>query len=217
MGLAEKIRVRRLGLDLSQTELAKKAGVSQQLINALENGKIGSTKFIPEIAAALGCSVEDLVPRFAVAGGNHQTASGAKRYAASNSLPILAAREVPGAEVSIQVSSDPVDYMERPSWLLNVRDSYGMYVADESMFPELEPGDIVFVNPHYPPLAGTTCFVFREAEGTKIGMIRRLIEFTSEEWLVKMWNNPRDHAAESALNRSVWRDCHRIVARSYRR
>lgn len=60
MGLAENLKRLRTAARLSQPELARKAGVSQQLISQLENDKHGSTKNLPKIAHALGVAVSEI-------------------------------------------------------------------------------------------------------------------------------------------------------------
>jgi transcriptional regulator with XRE-family HTH domain len=213
MGLAENIKVRRLAKGLSQAELAQSAGVSQQLINALENGKVGSTKFMPEIAATLGCTVRELDPRFAVQESMSQSPPNA---AVAGELPILASRELEPESMSVLISDEPVDFMDRPPLLQNVRHAYAMFVADDLMSPELERGDIILVNPHYPPVAGTTCVLLREDGGARIGKIRRIVGLSAEEWHVRIWNEPAELPKESVLSRRDWRLCHRIVARHCR-
>ncbi|MFN0191047.1 MAG: helix-turn-helix domain-containing protein [Aestuariivirga sp.] len=215
MGLAENIKVRRSAKSYSQAELAESAGVSQQLINALENGKVGSTKFMPEIAAALGCTVRELDPRFGNADRPKQNPSYVVKSASE--LPILAAKEMPPVSMSVEISVEPVDFMDRPPLLENVRDGYALFVADDLMSPELERGDMVLVNPHFPPIPNTTCILLQESGGARIGKVRRLLGFTADEWHVKMWNGPVDSVPENSLNRQAWQLCHRIVARYCRR
>jgi transcriptional regulator with XRE-family HTH domain len=64
MGIAENLKRLRAAADLSQAGLAKKAGVAQQLISQIEGGKNTSTKYLPQIARALGASVEEIDPQF---------------------------------------------------------------------------------------------------------------------------------------------------------
>ena len=64
MDLAENLTRLRKAKGLSQSALAEKAGVGQQLISQIEQGKNNSTKKLPEIAKALGCEIGDLDPRF---------------------------------------------------------------------------------------------------------------------------------------------------------
>jgi transcriptional regulator with XRE-family HTH domain len=69
MGIAENLKRLRAAADLSQAGLAKKAGVAQQLISQIEGGKNTSTKYLPQIARALGASVEEIDPQFGMLSG----------------------------------------------------------------------------------------------------------------------------------------------------
>lgn len=60
-GISDRIRIRRIKLGMTQRELAKKVGVSRQTIQAIEYEKSDRTRFLPDIAEALECSVEWLV------------------------------------------------------------------------------------------------------------------------------------------------------------
>jgi transcriptional regulator with XRE-family HTH domain len=60
MGFAENIKRLREREGLSQLELAKKAGVSQQLISQLESGKNLTTKKLPQIVKALNATLDQL-------------------------------------------------------------------------------------------------------------------------------------------------------------
>ncbi|MGV4984577.1 helix-turn-helix domain-containing protein [Streptomyces sp. NRAIS4] len=55
-------RRRRIEAGLSQTELAKQAGVAPSHISDVENGRAGfSPKNLKAIADALGCTIRDLL------------------------------------------------------------------------------------------------------------------------------------------------------------
>jgi transcriptional regulator with XRE-family HTH domain len=64
MGIPENIKRLRVDRKMSQPELARLAGVSQQLISQLENGKNTSTKYLPKIARALGVSMGEVDPEY---------------------------------------------------------------------------------------------------------------------------------------------------------
>ena len=50
--------------NLTQKRLAEKSGISQSFITQIENGKkIGSAKTLQALAVALGCDIEDILPR----------------------------------------------------------------------------------------------------------------------------------------------------------
>lgn len=66
MGIAENLKSFREKADLSQSGLARKARVSQQLISQIERGENTTTKYLPQIARALGVSIFELDPAFQV-------------------------------------------------------------------------------------------------------------------------------------------------------
>jgi transcriptional regulator with XRE-family HTH domain len=213
MSLADNIRVRRAQLDLTQKELAVRAGVSQQLVHALEAGTTRSTKFIKEIALALGCDVSQIDPRHgAVNQFEEPVRSSETRH---QDLPIYAAAETDRGVVVIP--DQPIDFIPRPFPLLNVRGGYGVLVAADFMRPEFEIGDYALVNPHIPAITDTTCLLYQATDKGTVGRIRRLTQVTPTDWHVKAWN-PHSKEDESAiLPRDIWHQCHRIVGRYFRR
>lgn len=61
MTIASRVRFKRDELGLTQTELAERAGTSQQAIEQLENGKTQRPRYLPELANVLGVTVDWLV------------------------------------------------------------------------------------------------------------------------------------------------------------
>lgn len=61
MSISERVKNKRILLGLTQTELAETVGTTQQSIEQLESGKTKRPRFLPELAAALKCSVSWLV------------------------------------------------------------------------------------------------------------------------------------------------------------
>lgn len=61
MDLATRVKDLRNAKGWSQVELAKAAGVSQQTIGKIENGKSLKPRYLPDIAVALGKTVEQLL------------------------------------------------------------------------------------------------------------------------------------------------------------
>jgi DNA-binding Xre family transcriptional regulator len=64
MSIGEIVKERRKAKKLNQTELAEKAGITQATVSRLESGKEDNTTIenLRSIAAALSCSVVDLLP-----------------------------------------------------------------------------------------------------------------------------------------------------------
>ena len=58
MTIGERVKKKRIELNISQASLAELVGMKQQSISDLEAGNIEKTRNIVEIANALNCSVE---------------------------------------------------------------------------------------------------------------------------------------------------------------
>ncbi|MFP9227574.1 LexA family protein [Pectobacterium cacticida] len=61
MTIASRVKFKRDELGLTQSELAEKVGTSQQAIDQLENGKTRRPRYLPELASALGVTVDWLL------------------------------------------------------------------------------------------------------------------------------------------------------------
>ncbi|MGL9721603.1 XRE family transcriptional regulator [Symbiopectobacterium sp.] len=61
MSIAERVKNCREELGWTQARLAEKAGTSQQAIQQLENGETKRPRYLPELCAALNCSVKWLL------------------------------------------------------------------------------------------------------------------------------------------------------------
>ncbi|MFS6817213.1 MULTISPECIES: XRE family transcriptional regulator [Citrobacter] len=61
MSIAERVKLRRSELGMTQAELAAKAETSQQAIQQLEDGKTRRPRYLPELSVALNCSVKWLL------------------------------------------------------------------------------------------------------------------------------------------------------------
>jgi transcriptional regulator with XRE-family HTH domain len=213
MSLAANIRTRRAMLNWSQKQLAQRAGVSQQLINALEAERVRTSKFIREIATALGCAVSDLDQSYGGMAEDGVAIIGAPGK--PGDLPIYSAVEVDAQ--SVVISDESIDFIGRPEPLLNVRGGYGIIVANNAMFPEYEIGDFALVNPHLPPVPGTTCIFYSDVSGRKYGRISRLLDISPEHWTVKVWQPTQGFDELIRLPRETWQKCHRIIGRYCRR
>lgn len=205
--------------DLSQPQLAKLAGCSQQLIGALEKGTTKSTKFLPKIAAALGVDPGLLDSDWAGVSGGEPTGPPASFLAGRQILepgrdfPIYSAVE--GGAGEIIRSSDPVDWYPRPAPVAHVKEAYGLYVVGESMAPEFEPGDIALVNPILPAIAGKPCIFYTEKHGEARATIKRYLRANAGHWIVYQHNPPRGGSHEFSLSRKEWAICHRVLGKYY--
>jgi len=112
MVLGQEIKARREALKLSQTDLARLAGVSQPVINDLESGKQRTTKRIAAIAAALNCSISDIDPEFEKV----ESLQSPKINFGSRDLPVYASVEgAPAANQSSGTPARPLTARIRPA------------------------------------------------------------------------------------------------------
>jgi phage repressor protein C with HTH and peptisase S24 domain len=209
----EAFRAAREDARLSQLDLARMAGVCQQLIAAIETGRTRSTKFLPRIAVALNRRPGELDPDWLAVDEQRGPASPASF--GDRDLPVYASAE--GGEGQIIVSPDPMEIIPRPSPVVGVRDAYAVYITGESMVPEFEPGDLAIVNPNLPPIAGVTCIFYGEQAGAARATIKRLRRQTQDAWHVRQWNPPEGMKEDFTLPRSAWPICHRTVGKHSRR
>jgi transcriptional regulator with XRE-family HTH domain len=208
MALAENLKVRRLAFGLAQGELARKAGVSQQLITALETGKVVSTRHIREIATVLDCDAADLDTALSHINGDARE----NTAPCPHDLPIFAAANQIAEMRNHTLSMEAVDYQSRPGSLLRVSGAYGLLIPDDAMAPEFCIGDCAFINPHLPAIDGTTC-LFRSSLTAGADMIlARLTKLGEREWQIKQWSADQPRA----IDRKQFPHCHRIVGRTIR-
>jgi len=209
--IGARIRRRLLELGISQSELARRAGVSQSVINDLINGRQDKTRFVPEIAAGLHWTPGELDPRF------EDPARAAVRMLggleAAEPLPVFSAVEAgPGFLV---VSTDPVKLIPRPSEVQHVRDAYGLIVTGESMAPRYKPGELVICHPRLPAVNGKD-FVFAtdpEDSGEFRATLKELVGQTNTEWHVLQLNGEGGVPERKTLAKAEWPKCVRVVGR----
>ncbi len=121
-------------------------------------------------------------------------------------LPVYGAAE--GGDGVMILDSDPIEYMERPTELREVKGGYAVYVVNDSMFPAYEPGDKVHVHPGKPIAPGKdVLFVREEKDGTRHALIKRLMRVSERSWKVRQFNP--DQSFE--LPRRIWQRAYRIV------
>lgn len=218
--IPENVRAARKRKGMSQQQLADAAGVGQSTIDKLETGKTRASRYIARIAAVLDVDVSELdsdfeagailpvrVESYAVPG---------RKILGDKDFPIYAAYEGEGG--SMVLSSEPLEYIHRPEFMLNETEGYGIMVVGEAMEPAYEPGDTALVHPRLPILPATDVILYAQAEGSgERAIIRRLLKTTQEAWLLRQWNPPQGEVQDFALDRNGWTKCHRVVGKYSRR
>jgi len=202
----EKIRELREARGLSQSELARRVGVTPQAIQQLEDGKVRDPRYIVALAEILG------VPPAAL-GRDRAAAAAGDRYRIRHEplgrkdLPVYASAQG-GPDGSMVFIYDPIEWRERPSILENVPDAFAMYVVNDSMEPRYRQGDLLLVHPRRPVRPGNDVLCVRVSENREhLAMIKQLVRMNAKE-IVLLQFNPRK---EIIVSRRDLASLHRVL------
>ncbi|MGN6772029.1 MAG: helix-turn-helix domain-containing protein [Rhizobiaceae bacterium] len=189
MGVGDIIRKHRLHKGMTQGELARAAGISQQAIASLENGTTRSTRFLPEIARVLEKTVEDILSdeRLPMVG---QLVQDVDFRSLPKDVPVLG-QAVGGNNGDFLFNGETIDYFRRPPGLAMAKDVFGLYVAGSSMWPKFEEGEPIYVSGARPPAIGDYVVVelYPKTEGARPeGYIKRLKRRTPTKIVCEQFN-----------------------------
>jgi phage repressor protein C with HTH and peptisase S24 domain len=198
----------------SQKDLGDRVGISQPAIKKIEDGETARTKFMPKIAqvleldlAALDSSLNSQVVELPA--GVPPLASGRPDF------KIYASAE--GGPGEIIRSSEPVDFVPRPTHLLHVRDAYGLMITGTSMEPEYNGGEMAIVEPSMPVISNEVYIFYAERDGEARATIKKLRRATADNWLVTQHNPPDGKSKDFQLARREWTIAHRVTGKFARR
>jgi len=202
---------------LSQPELARRVGTTQQTIEKIESGKIKHSSFLAAIASELGIAHGKVLRNAGPLSAPLETVPASKLIGENRDLKVFGV--VQGGSGALILSNEPVEYVARPEPLARVPKGYGVIVVEDSMAPEFRSGDIALVNPNIPPRAGDTC-IFRhtEPDGSETACIKYLRRQTEAAWQVSEWQAADGSGTRDFnLKKTEWQTCHVTVGNYKRR
>ena len=190
----------------SQEHLAERVGATQSTIERIENGGSLRSRFRHEAAAVLG--VASLPETAGLSEGYRPP----PEILGARDLPVFSAVE--GGPGEMVVSTDPIEWVQRPWFLREVKEGYAVVVTGESMVPVYEPGDIVIVNPRLPAIPNKNAiFVGGEDRGEFVATVKRLTRSTTSDWHVRQHNPPEGGRNDFTLAKADWPKALRIVGK----
>lgn len=163
MSLADRINQKMTELQLTQELLAKRSGVSQTAIHKLCTGKSMQSRKIVQIASALG-----VTPEWLESGTLHSTLtaratlSGKLTDASDISPAAITGQRVPVLS-SVQAGNwreivDAYAMGGADSYVMAIepvsKHGFALTVEGDSMTPDFQPGDTLFINPEIKPNPG---------------------------------------------------------------
>lgn len=109
---------------------------------------------------------------------------------------------VEGGNDGMIVTPEPIDWMTRPQAVANAPDAFAVYVLGDSMEPRIEHGELVVVNPKKPVKRRDDVVLVREEQdGTWHALVKRIVRWTAETWVVQQYNPEK----EFELPRAEWK------------
>lgn len=137
MGMAERIKERRLAMNFTQEELAQKLGLQKSAIAKYENGRVENIKrsIIAEMANILECN-----PAYLMGWDNTTNSSIQKKKGITINVLGRVAAGIP-----IEAIQDIIDTEEIPEELARTGEFFGLQIQGDSMEPRMCEGDVVIV------------------------------------------------------------------------
>lgn len=141
MGMAERIKERRLIMNYTQEELAEKLGLQKSAIAKYENGRVENIKrsVIAQMSDVLECSPAYLMGWDSNVGPIINGTKNKKKGATINVLGRVA------AGVPLEAIEDIIDTEEIDEDLASTGDFFGLRIHGDSMEPKMSEGDVVIV------------------------------------------------------------------------
>lgn len=81
------------------------------------------------------------------------------------------------------VSDEVIGTTVRPPSLLESDDAYALYVPDSQMWPRLEEGDLIYIDPNWPPKPNDDVVVFLRGEQRGQGFLAHFISRDAREFI----------------------------------
>jgi phage repressor protein C with HTH and peptisase S24 domain len=207
MRIGEKIRERRVELGWSQAKLAEAAGVNQQDVTRIEAGGVKFSRKIPALLSALGLESEQ--KNLPAVNSEPAKVVPGDQLVGERDLPVYTSAE--GGDGALILSTDPIEWVRRPSPLANVKGGYGIYIVGDSMVPRFNPSEIALVHPHLPYRPGVDVVLYRGDGQDHHAIVKHLRRATTTTWHLTQWNPADGESREFELSRDEWRVCHVIV------
>ncbi len=199
----------------SQKELAGRVGVSQVAITKIEAPDgTAKSKFLPKIAQVLDLDLALLDPSLS----SQPIPPSIQRPFVTDGRPdfkVYSSAE--GGPGEIIRSTDPVDFIPRPTHLIHVRDAYGLLVTGDSMWPEYKSGQMAIVEPSLAVIPDEVYIFYAERDGEARATIKHLRRATADRWLVLQHNPPDGGSKDFSLSRKEWGIAHRVTGKYTRR
>lgn len=167
MAISDNLRSLRRAAKITQAVLAARSGVTQQLISAIENGRVAGTNALPALASALGVHVSDIDPRY------DATSGGAMGGDTIDFIPIVPWESIPHLADN-GLPTDVALFPALPMVGLAPASHVALRVTSSDMHRVSPPDSIIIVNLDDTRLISGKYYVIEDAD-TGATLYRRLM------------------------------------------
>lgn len=194
MNIAERVKLKRTELGMTQSQLAIQVGISQQSLQKIEDNRTLHPRKLLELASALRCTPEWLQYGIVDSDGSSDSNVTSAPYSIpSRKLPLIS--HVQAGEwseaIDFRTLGDDIDWQESPSsasdtafWLKVVGDSMTAQVG-----PSIPEGHLILVDPTVQADNGS--LVVAKLEGTDEVTFKKLIVDAGQKYLKPLNPNYR--------------------------
>lgn len=210
--IGEIIKRRCRELKISGAELARRVGIKQPSMSNIMKGLTKQSPHLAVIADRLGLPLAELIPDLTTGYKPVDNFSHRGDIRPVRDFPVYF-MEKGRTEGTFVVTAEAVEWVERPSLLMTVKESFGICVYGDAMAPLYKPGDIVFIHPYQPPVPGTDVIIRRTDDGDLRIVLGELVSETDADWKILQHRNHKT----MTLGKADWSRCDRIVGKYNRR
>lgn len=223
---ADRLTELRDTLGFTQDGLAKavhRAGgkLSQAQMVAIEKGDVRRPGSLPEIARVLHTTTDYLLgktddptrPMRTNMDEQPLPDSHLPSFVAGSNIPVWHAGMPGGKMGEVLLREKHIDSVTRPKELAGALEALAFVIQDGLQDPAFRIGDIAYVNPVRPAIAGEDCLLVRPmADGPErqyLVLARYLVSSTPTHWLVRQF----DPRKQYELSKADWPQCWKILGK----
>ncbi len=177
MGVGERIRKKRLELNITLEELGLKTKVNKTTILRYENGTISN---IPSDKIEIIAQALNTTPAYLMGWDTHPPAAPPTPFNDAMLIEMPPTIEIPvygkiGTGIAIEEIEDIEEIIDIPAdWMKNGKKFIGLRVEGDSMYPHIFEDDIVIIEITHEFNSGDTCAVYANGCNVAIKEVKKI-------------------------------------------
>ncbi len=203
MTIAERVKNKRTELGLTQTELAKRVGITQQSLQKIEDGRTQNPRKLISLSKEIGCDPEWLLLGTAwevrEKPSNYNNDNPSLQSSSNNQRPIITAVQASAWPSQIKLSNHP-EWLDSP--IETSRNAFWLTVIGDSMTSvsgiSIPEGYLILVEPNQNAKNGD--LVVANTEGSNEVTFKKLVIDAGQTYLKPLNPNYRPIEVSNKIN-----------------